>query len=202
MAGSISSSVLLGWYQSFYGGKGTGTSSALITAGSAGSSSTTPTTLYAPTAPWSSNLSQPSQSSLVKAAIGGANLFNPSAAPSSTLPNAKDSADYKKLFALYSGLNSLYSIATQANGKNVTSLQLTQLQTAFNNGMAQLQKYLGATTFAQLEASPPAGPPSRARLRTSTTPAQDTTYDTTPLNTTGDSSAVVPAFEGNRSAST
>lgn len=188
MAGSISSSVLLGWYQSFYGGTGTGASSTQT-----GSTSvSTPTTLYAPTAPWSSNLTQPSKSSLVKAAIGGANLFNPSAAKLD-LPSA--STDYRKLFALYSGLNSLYSIATEAKAKNVSSLQLSQLQTAFNNGMAQLQKYLDATTFTKLKLT--GGTSQSSQTSTITTPEQDTTYNTAPLNTSGNSSAVVPAFAGN-----
>ncbi|HEX3917920.1 MAG TPA: hypothetical protein VHW60_11330 [Caulobacteraceae bacterium] len=192
MAGGISSSVLLGWYQSFYGGKGTGTSSTSVSSGTG--TTTAPTTQYAPTAPWSSNLTQPSQSSLVKAAIGGANLFNASAAQLD-LPNATDSADYKKLFALYSGLNTLYSIATEANGKNVSSLQLSQLQTAFNNGMAQLQKYLGATSFSKLKLT--GGVTQESQTSSITTPAQESAYDTNPLNTTGDSSAVAPAFQGN-----
>jgi hypothetical protein len=193
VTGGISSSVLLGWYQSFFGGKGTGTSSSQVSASSGNtSSSSTPSILYAPTAPWSANETQPSQSALVKQVQDGANLFNPSAAQLN-LPGA--SVDYKKLFALYSGLNSLYAVAATAAGKNVSSLQLSQLQTAFTNGMAQLQTYLGSTTFSNLKLT--GGTTQSSQTSSVTTPAQASTYDTAPINTTGNSSAIVPAFEGN-----
>ena len=197
MAGSISTSVLLGWYQSFFGGKGTGTSSAQVTASSGNtSSSSTPTVLYAPTAPWSSGVSQPSQSQLVKQAMSDANLFSPSAAQLD-LPGA--SADYKKLFALYSGLNTLYAVASEAGGKNVSSLQLSQLQTAFNNGMAQLQTYLGGTTYSKLKLT--GGVTQSSQTSSVTTPQQASAYDTAAINTTGNSNAIVPAFQGNVSFS-
>jgi hypothetical protein len=128
----------------------------------------------------------------VKAAMSGESLFNPSAAQLD-LPNA--SADYKKLFALYSGLNTLYSIATEASGKNVSSLQLSQLQTAFNNGMTQLDKYLGNTTFQKLKLT--GGVVQSTQTTSVSTPSQPTSFTTAALNTTGNSDAVVPAFEGN-----
>jgi hypothetical protein len=195
VAGSISSSVLLGWYQSFYGGTGTdpnaaanGSSSTSSTSSTASSASTT---LYAPTAPWEEG-GQPTQSQMVKKAMSGASLFNPSAAQ---LDLANASADYKKLFALYSGLNTLYSIATEASGKNVSSLQLSQLQTAFKNGMAQLDTYMGETTYQKLKIT--TGTVQQAQTTSVSTPSQPTSYTTPALNTTGNSSAVVPAFEGN-----
>ncbi len=196
MAGGISSSVLLGWFQSFYGGKGTGTSSTLVTAaslasGNASGSGGAPTVLYAPTAPWNEN-TQPTQSQLVKQAMSGANLFNPSAAKLD-LPGA--SADYKNLFALYSGLNTLYALATAASSKNASSLQISQYQTAFANGMAQLQKFLSQTSFAKLKLT--AGTVQSSQTSSVATPSQPTTYITQPLNTSGNSSAVVPAFQGN-----
>jgi len=193
VAGSISSSVLLGWYQSFYGGSGTDPDAAATATSSASSSGATSasTILYAPTAPWEES-GQPTQSQLVKAAMSGQSLFNPSAAQLD-LPNA--SADYKKLFALYSGLNTLYSIATEASGANVSSLQLSQLQTAFNNGMTQLNTYLGDTTYQNLKITP--GTVQESQTTTVSTPSQPTSYITPALNSTGNSSAVVPAFEGN-----
>ena len=193
MAGSISSSVLLGWYQSFYGGSGTDPNAAASSTSSSSSTSTSSaaTTLYAPTAPWNET-SQPTQSQLVKQAMSGDSLFNPSAAQLD-LPNA--SADYKKLFALYSGLNTLYSIATEASGANVSSLQLSQLQTAFNSGMTQLDKYLGNTTYQNLKLT--GGSIQSTQTTSVSTPSQPTSYTTAALNTTGNSSAAVPAFEGN-----
>jgi hypothetical protein len=194
VAGSISTSVLLGWYQSFFGGTGTDPDAAAQAASSSSSTSgasSTSSVLFAPTAPWQES-SQPTPSQLVKSAESGAALFNPSAAQLD-LPGA--SADYKKLFALYSGLNSLFSLATEASGSNVSSLQLSQLQTAFSNGMAQLQTYLGDTSFSSLKLT--SGTLQSTQTSSVSTPSQPTTFTTAPLNTTGNSSAVVPAFEGN-----
>ncbi|HEY2709846.1 MAG TPA: hypothetical protein VGI95_17485 [Caulobacteraceae bacterium] len=196
MVGSISSGALLGWYQSFFGGSGTDPRAALNASSSSSSTATnplvtqaTPAVQYAPTAPWNEN--QPTQSQLVKKAMGGAAFFNPSAA-TLDLPGA--SADYKSLFALYSGVHTLYSIATEAENKNTTALQLSQLSTAFNAGMSQLQKYLGETSFSKLKLT--AGTLQQSQTSTTATPQQATSYKTVPINTTGDASADVPAFDG------
>jgi hypothetical protein len=203
VAGAIGPSVLLGWYQSFFGGTGTDPRAALNPANSANSANTAsaPSTTsitdsilsvkYAPTAPWNQS-SQPTQSQLVKQAIGGANLFNPGAAK---LDMQGAGADYKNLFALYSGLNTLYSIATEASAKNVTSGQLGQLSTAFNNGMAQFSKFIGQTSFSSLKLT--TGVTQQNQTSTASTPQQQSSYTTVPLNTTGDSNAAVPAFQGN-----
>jgi hypothetical protein len=193
---SLNSSVLLGWYQSFFGGSGTDPNAGLTTSSTSASnplaelSTPPPPIQYAPTAPW--NESQPSQSKLVQQALGGQKFFNPSAAQLD-MPGA--SADYKNLFALYSGLNSLYALATAASGSNVSSLKLSQLSSAFSNGMAQLQTYLGQTSFSKLKLASGVVRPSETT--TASTPAQASSYTTTPLNTSGDSAAVVPALEGN-----
>ena len=194
---SLNTSVLLGWYQSFFGGSGTDPNAGL----NASSSSSTdplselaaspPAVQYAPTAPWNAS-TQPSQTQLVSAALGGSKFFNPSAAQLD-MPGA--SADYKNLFALYSGLNSLYSLAKAASQTGVSSLQLSQYQSAFANGMAQLQTYLGQAEFQKLDIASGIVRPNQTTAVS--TPAQPSSYDTVALNTTGDSSAVVPAFQGN-----
>ena len=193
---NLGSNVLLGWYQSFFAGTGTdpnaGANAAIFN--SSGSLSTaaasTPAIQYAPTAPWNQS-SKPSQTQLVQQAMSGAKLFNPSAAKLD-LPGS--SADYKNLFALYSGLNSLYALATAASKPNVPGLQLSQLSSAFTSGMAQLQTYLGQTSFQKLQIASGIVRPNQTT--SVSTPAQPTSYDTVALNTTGDSGAVVPAFEG------
>ena len=203
MVGSIGASTLLSWYQSFFGGTGTDPNAALNSPSSSSSSSSSSASSntsivdnilnvqYAPTAPWNET-TQPSQSQLVQQAMGGADLFNPAAAQLD-MPGA--SADYKNLFALYSGLNTLYSIATEAGGKNTTPLQVNQLSTAFNNGMTQLSKYLGQTSFSSLKLT--SGVTQQSQTSTASTPQQQTSYTTVPLNTSGDSNAAVPAFQGN-----
>jgi hypothetical protein len=202
VTGAIGSSVLLSWYQSFFGGSGTDPNANLNAANASNSSSSSSATdtnsvvssilsvQYAPTAPWNET-AQPSQSQLVKAAMGGASFFNPGAAQLD-MPGA--SADYKNLFALYSGLNTLYSIATEAGNKNTSSLQISQLSTAFNNGMSQLTKYLGQTSYSKLKIT--AGTTQQSQTSSVSTPQQPTSYTTPALNTTGNSNAVVPAFQG------
>jgi hypothetical protein len=192
---SINTSVLLGWYQSFFGGRGTDPNAGLNAP--AGSSSNPlvqlaqppPPIKYAPTAPWNQS-AQPSQNQLVQAALGGAKLFNPGAAQLD-LPGA--SADYKNLFALYSGLNSLYALASAAS-KSGSSLQVSQLSSAFASGMAQLSTYLGQASFSKLQLA--SGTVQQSQTSSVSTPAQATSYTTAALNTSGDSEAVVPAFEG------
>ena len=204
MSATIGASTLLSWYQSFFGGTGTdpnaelnASQSSSASSSSSSSSNSNPivdnilSVQYAPTAPWNES-SLPTQSQLVKQAMSGANLFNPAAAQ---LDMQGASADYKNLFALYSGLNTLYSIATEASGKNVSSLQLSQLSSAFNNGMSQLSSYLGETSFSKLKLT--AGTIQQSQTSTASTPQQATSYTTVPLNTSGNSSALVPAFQGN-----
>lgn len=188
MAGGISPSVLLGWFQSFYGGSGTGGS---VLANALTSGGGPPTILYAPTPPWQA-ATQPADSQLVRQALGGAQLFNPSAVKIN-LPSA--SADYKNLFTLYSGLNSLQAIANAANAPNVSSLQLQQLSQAFTSGLNQLSQYLSQASFSKFKLT--AGIVQSTQTSTATTPQQQTSYVTPALNTTGDSTAEVPAFEGN-----
>ena len=197
MAGAISASSLLGWYQSFYGGSGTDPNAAANASSSSAAAATPPSITdsilsvqYAPTAPWNEN-AQPTQNQLVKKALAGANLFNPAAAQLD-MPGA--SADYKNLFALYGGLNTLYAMATEASSKNATSLQISQLSRAFNNGMTQLTKFLGDTSFSKLKLTP--GTTQQSQTSSVSTPAQARSYTTPALNTTGDSNAEVPAFEG------
>ena len=193
---SINSSTLLGWYSSFFGGSGTNpTGLASLTASTSSNplaqlSTPPPAVKYAPTAPWNAG-GQPSQTQLVKSALGGTQFFNPGAARLD-LPGA--SADYKNLFALYSGLNSLYALATAASKSGVSSLQQSQYASAFANGMAQLQTYLGQTSFSKLQLA--TGSVRQSQTTTVSTPAQATSYSTAALNTSGDSAAVVPALEG------
>lgn len=192
----LDTSVLLGWYQSFFAGSGTDPNAGLNASASSSNNPLAelaqplPAIQYAPTAPWNES-TQPSQSQLVQAALGGAKLFNPGAAQLD-LPGA--SADYKNLFALYSGLNSLYALASAAS-KSGSSLQVSQFSSAFASGMAQLQTYLGQTSFSKLQLA--SGTVQQSQTSSVSTPAQATSYSTAALNTSGNSDAVVPAFEGN-----
>jgi hypothetical protein len=183
---------LAGWYQSFFGGRGTGVAPLNTGTATTGVNTTTAATAkYAPTPPWQGG-QQPSASKLVQTAIHGGNIVNPNAAQLD-LPGA--GVVYKNLFALYQGLDTLYNVADQASASSVSSFQLSQLSSAFAGGLAQVQKFVAETNFGALRVT--TGTTAANETATATAPAQANAYQTVALNTTGDSSAVVPAFQGN-----
>ncbi len=58
--------------------------------------------------------------------------------------------DQKKLFALYSGVNRLAALATEASDKTVTDARRRFLNNRFTQGITQLSSFLGATNFDEL----------------------------------------------------
>ena len=94
-----------------------------------------------PTPPWSSTVKAPEQSALLRAALGGRNFINEGAAQ---LDIKGASSDYKKLFALYAGLESMNALVNRAGTKGVAALELTQLNKRFAAGMAEVSKWLPA----------------------------------------------------------
>ena len=73
-----------------------------------------------PTAPWASTASAtaPKASELVRAALAGRNIINEG---SVELDLSGASSDYRKMFALYQGLNSLSALADRASVKGLTA---------------------------------------------------------------------------------
>ena len=71
--------------------------------------------------------------------------------------DAKMEQDNQKLFALYSAVNTLAYISKMAQKPTATSGQLAGLNTRFQTGLAQVQKYLSSTDFNNfnLQASKP-----------------------------------------------
>jgi hypothetical protein len=132
--------------------------------GSGGSSAPT-----GPTAPWASSNGVPAVSDAVKRAIGGASLINPSAATLDA-PAGTAAGDYKNLFALYQGLNTLADLAQTASqqlaatsntagaaaGSSAAASPYTisQLQTAFAAGWSQLQNFLAGDPFKAFNVTP------------------------------------------------
>ena len=96
---SSSTSALLSYFQNK---EGITSSSSGLTAGA------TP-----PTAPWSSSTGTPSVSAAVQNAVNGQQIVNPASAKLDA-PAGVSSQDYKNLFALYQGLNTLYDVASTA----------------------------------------------------------------------------------------
>ncbi len=131
----INNSYLLGLY-----GVTTDTSSLLgTTTNSLGATKKTQ-----PTAPWSSTATAPKASDMVRAALAGRRLINESAVD---VDLAGASADYRKLFALYQGLNSLSALADRANTKGLSSLESAQLNRRFASGLAEISDYLKTAAF-------------------------------------------------------
>ena len=93
-----------------------------------------------PTPPWSSTIVAPKADALVRAALGGRNLINEDGAQ---LDVKGASADYRKLFALYQGLETLNALTNRAATKGLSATEATQLAKKFTSGLAEVSSYVG-----------------------------------------------------------
>ncbi|MDI6623468.1 MAG: transcriptional regulator [Brevundimonas sp.] len=97
-----------------------------------------------PTPPWSTSVEPPKADALVRAALGGRKFINENAAQ---LDIKGASADYRKLFALYQGLDTLNALVNRSVTKGVGALELTQLDKRFSSGLAEIGSWLSASQF-------------------------------------------------------
>jgi hypothetical protein len=159
----------------------------------------------APTAPWNSSTAVPAVSDAVRQAVDGATLIDPSAAQLDA-PAGTSSGDYKNLFALYQGLNTLNDLAQTAAAQSASATSTTgaavpsslysaaQLQTAFASGLDQLQSFLAGDPFKGFNVT--SGQVGAEQMSTvSIANAQAAGY-TTGAVFTGDVGVPVPAFQG------
>jgi hypothetical protein len=175
---SFDPTILLGYYQAKAG----------IPAASA---SGTSTAKVAPTAPWTKTETPAQISATVKSAMAGAKLVDENAAKLD-LPGA--SADYKKLFALYQGMDTLSGVANQMTTKGLSNSTKTQISSAFSKGLTEIEAYIKSAQFDNLRLTQ--GAASSTVKSTLGVPTNATiTYATTPL--TSSTADPVPAFEGN-----
>ena len=100
-----------------------------------------------PTPPWSTSAEPPKPDALVRAALGGRKFINEDAAQ---LDVKTASADYRKLFALYQGLDTLNALVNRSATKGVSSLELTQLGKRFSAGLSEIGSWLSAAEFDAL----------------------------------------------------
>ncbi|HEY2356041.1 MAG TPA: hypothetical protein VGH86_01220 [Phenylobacterium sp.] len=163
--------------------------SSLAVGASASTASNVPTGPVAPTPPWSSGETPAQTSAIVQSALAGQPIVNVNAAQLD-LPGA--SVDYKKLFALYQGLNTLQDIASQAQAKGNSPIEQTQLAKAFASGLGQISDFVGSTDFDQLRLAD--GTLAGSITSTLTVPKPVTTYVTPPIATTA--TDPVAAFQG------
>ena len=92
-----------------------------------------------PTPPWDSKAVVPAADVLVRQALGGRKLINENAA---TIDVGGASADYRKLFALYQGLESLNALTNRAGVKNLTASEQSLLAKRFASGLAEIGGYV------------------------------------------------------------
>lgn len=97
-----------------------------------------------PTPPWSSTVEPPKADALVRAALGGRNFINEDAA---RLDVKSASADYRKLFALYQGLDTMNALVNRSVTKGISNLELTQLSKRFASGLSEIGSWLSASEF-------------------------------------------------------
>jgi hypothetical protein len=177
---SFDPNVLLGYYQSRNAGTGA------TTAGSTAASSAK----IVPTAPWDSRSGFLRSDALVKNALLGKRFIDESAAKLD-LPGA--SQDYKKLFSLYQGLNTLYGLTEQASDKHATALDLSSMQRAFTRGLTEVKAYADAMDLDQLRLT--RGEVGLSAKTAVGVPKGKAEYVTATLHT-GASGDAVEAFQG------
>lgn len=97
-----------------------------------------------PTPPWSTSVEPPKQDALVRAALGGRKFINEEAAQ---LDIKSASADYRKLFALYQGLDTLNALVNRSATKGISSLELSQLTRRFTSGLTEIGSWLSSSEF-------------------------------------------------------
>jgi len=101
-----------------------------------------------PTPPWSTSSKAPQSTALVKQALTGRKLIDENAAQ---LDVKGASQDYRKLFALYQGLNSLYGLAERMDAKNVTALEKSQITRRFDAGLTEVGGYVDGLDLTHLD---------------------------------------------------
>jgi hypothetical protein len=178
---TIDTSVLLGYYQARYGG---------TAALSGGSGASAPAAPRLPTAPWDAGSPAPRSSDLVRSVLAGRKFIDVGAAQ---LDVKGASDDYRKLFALYQGLNALSGLAERAGTGGVSQFELGQLRTTFASGMTQVAAFMDTLKLAQMRLS---RGESLEKARTEVgIRRDDPNYITQPLHT-GTTNDAVAAFQG------
>lgn len=97
-----------------------------------------------PTPPWSAQAEVPLPDERVRAALGGRRIVDEDAYSADA---ADASGDYKRLFALYQGLETLTALTNRAATKGVSSSELNLLQKRFASGLSEIGAYVGTAEF-------------------------------------------------------
>lgn len=95
-----------------------------------------------PTPPWDSKAVTPKADALVRAALGGRRIIDEGSA---NVDLGSASTDYRKLFALYQGLETLNALTNRASVKGISSSEQALLAKRFAAGMTEISGYLTST---------------------------------------------------------
>lgn len=97
-----------------------------------------------PTPPWDAKAVTPSASSMVRSALAGRKFIDESAAKL----DVKDAGiDYRKLFALHQGLETLNELVNRASVKGVAASEMSLLAKRFESGLSEVSSYLSSAQF-------------------------------------------------------
>ncbi|HEV7353868.1 MAG TPA: transcriptional regulator [Brevundimonas sp.] len=143
-----------------------------------------------PTPPWSTSVQATPQSDLVRAALGGRKLINESAI---RLDATGGSADYRTLFSLYNGLDTLAAIVNRSQAKGLASTELNLLQRRFETGMAEITSYLSTTRLQDVRVV--TGTAAATAKTTAGVPRDRPNFVTAPIHE-GAIDTPVAAFQG------
>jgi hypothetical protein len=153
-----------------------------------------------PTAPWNSATGLPDVSEAVQNAIDGQSIVDPSSSKLDA-PAGVSATDYKNLFALYQGLNTLYDLANTAAAAGTASadpslayIKTSQLQSAFASGLSEVQNFLSNSPFNGFNLT--AGAVKTSAESTVGIPNGNYTTFTTGIIATGDEAQPLAAFQG------
>lgn len=150
----------------------------------------TPVRKAQPTAPWSSSYNVPKPDELVRTAMAGRRIVDENAAQ---LDVSGASSDYRKLFALYQGLETLNALNNRAGTKGVGATELALLAKRFSAGLEEVGTYVGATELNAVRLVQ--GTTSALSKSTGGVPRDNANSITGPIHE-GSADSVVAAFSG------
>lgn len=97
-----------------------------------------------PTPPWDAKAVTPQADALVRAALGGRSIIDEGDAK---LDIKGASADYRRLFAMYQGLETLNAMVNRSSTKGVSNSEQSLLIKRFASGLSEVSSYLAAAKF-------------------------------------------------------
>jgi hypothetical protein len=195
--GGIDSSVLLGYYQSQLAASPSAIAAASAQAAQLAASTNKSTATAADNPPWNTpNTNDAKQDAKV---LGTTNFLDTSNVPLSpgASTDTKTEQDNQKLFSLYSAVNTLAYLSKMAQSGTATSGQLAGLNDRFQTGLAQVQQYLGSTTFNNFNLQ--AAKPSNTVTSTAGIAFGAFTYSTKQLVTNANLNNAVPGLSSSDS---